>query len=252
MPSFHLNDLHHPQNRVWVLLNPSVVYWSVLCNHHLTIPLNILLPSLPPVNCWDAHWPSEWLHWDVSKYPAWCRDILHVCPRVCSSWEDEGKLYIRWDNSRWHLDHRPCHSCVQLWDISTYVTLICSWYKPLFHFTCSNKDHWTLFQVSQSLVGCSHAASTIDCGDPTNAFSEVIVQYSSIPEWAQWCSTSVGSQGLCHHTQVLCVWRVGGGVQTPPRWCVGWWQQQMPMPTGRGVLLIIVPITQCVLYFKLF
>jgi len=34
-------------------------------------------------------------------------------------------------------------------------------------------------QVSQSLVGCSHAASTIDCGDPTNASSEVIVQYNS-------------------------------------------------------------------------
>jgi len=32
---------------------------------------------------------------------------------------------------------------------------------------------------SQSLVGCSHAASTVDCGDPNNASSEVIVQYTS-------------------------------------------------------------------------
>ena len=67
----------------------------------------------------------------------------------------EGKLYIRWNNSSWHLDPRPCHSCVQWWDISTYVTLICSWYKPLLHLTCSSKDHWTLFQVARSLFPCS-------------------------------------------------------------------------------------------------
>ena len=49
---------------------------------------------------------------------------------------------------------------------------------------------------------------------------------TAVPEWAQWYSTSVGSQGLLHQAQVLCVWRVGGGIQTPPRWCAGWFQRQ--------------------------
>jgi len=36
------------------------------------------------------------------------------------------------------------------------------------------------FLVSQPLVGCSHAASTVNCGDPNTATSGVIVQpYSS-------------------------------------------------------------------------
>ena len=47
-----------------------------------------------------------------------------------------------------------------------------------------------------------------------------------VPEWAQWYSTSVGSQGLLHLAQLLCVWRVGGGVRTHPRWCAELWQQQ--------------------------
>ena len=33
--------------------------------------------------------------------------------------------------------------------------------------------------MSQTLVGCSHAASTVDCGDPNNATSEVIVHYTT-------------------------------------------------------------------------
>jgi len=49
----------------------------------------------------------------------------------------------------------------------------------MFHLTCSSEDHWTVFQVSQSLVVRSHAASSVDCGDPTNTSSEVIVQYTS-------------------------------------------------------------------------
>ena len=49
---------------------------------------------------------------------------------------------------------------------------------------------------------------------------------TAVPEWAQWYSTGVGGQSLLHQAQVLCVWRMGGGVQTPPRWCAGWWQQQ--------------------------
>ena len=48
-------------------------------------------------------------------------------------------------------------------------------------------------EVSQSLVGNSHAASTIDCGDPSNASSEVIVQYTSTIVGSvifYWCQQS--------------------------------------------------------------
>ena len=49
---------------------------------------------------------------------------------------------------------------------------------------------------------------------------------TTVPEWAQWYSTSVGSQGLLHQAQVLCVWRTSCGVPIPPRWYAEWWQQQ--------------------------
>ena len=71
----------------------------------------------------------------------------------------------------------------------------------------------------------SHAASDVDCGDPSNASSEVIVQYNSTRVNSvifYWCQQT----GLPHLAWVLCVWRVGGGVQTPPRCFAGWWQQQ--------------------------
>ena len=47
-----------------------------------------------------------------------------------------------------------------------------------------------------------------------------------VPKWTRWYSTGVNSQDLPHLAWVLCVWRVGGGVQTPPRCFAGWWQQQ--------------------------
>ena len=42
----------------------------------------------------------------------------------------------------------------------------------------------------------------------------------TVLQWTQWYFTSVSSQGLLHHNQAQCVEKMGGGVQTPPKWRV--------------------------------
>ena len=74
------------------------------------------------------------------------------------------------------------HDMQYRWLISTrgndVFQLISLWILTVLHLSTSMSSK-ACPEVSQSLVGFSHAASTVDCGDPNNATSEVIVQYTS-------------------------------------------------------------------------
>ena len=53
-------------------------------------------------------------------------------------------------------------------------------YKPLFRTSLALRTAGLSNKyLNHALGGCSHAVSTVDCRDPNNASSEVIVQYSS-------------------------------------------------------------------------
>ena len=104
--------------------------------------------------------------------------------------------------------------------------------------------------MSWSLVGCSHAASTVDCGHPTNASSEVIVQYTGTRVSSVIFYQCRQSGFVPSYSSAVCM-ESGRWNPDPSQVVCRMVTTTMPMPTGRGVLLIIVPITQCELYFKL-
>jgi len=93
-------------------------------------------------------------------------------------------------------------------------------------------------EVSQSLVGCSHAASTVDCGDPNNASSEVIVQYNSTRVSSVIFYQCRQSEFAPSSSSAVCM-ESGRWSPDPSKVC-RMVTTTMPMPTGRGITVVLL------------
>ena len=100
--------------------------------------------------------------------------------------------------------------------------------------TCHEKYWWSIssqmisFLVSQSLVVVPMQPVSLTVEVPTLQPVRWLCSHTEVLKWAQWYSTSVGSQGLLHQAQAQCVEKMRGGTQTPLRWFAQWYQQQCP------------------------
>jgi len=93
-------------------------------------------------------------------------------------------------------------------------------------------------EVSQSLVGFSPAASRVDCGDPNNASSVAIVQYTS---------TRVGSvifyqcqqSGFAPSSSSAVCMESGRWSPDPSQVVCRMVTTTMPLPTGREITVAL-------------